>query len=223
MVVVPEFSLRVSDVLDSSFTISAPSKFKGIKVENIRVSIEGKTYDLLDSISVEGITPNSECVISYEYDRTYNGETVHVQAEDIKVKMGKKLPIINELKYEYKDNKLKIYYDIDDEANVITFATIYHSSGSIDIDISEKQVVIDNVRAFNPDDLELTIFVEIDSQTVSSTFITITEFEKFEAPAITPEPAAPVDNKKGCGKSGAYLISVFFAMSCFAFVLRKHR
>ena len=210
LVVVPEFSLKISDVLDSSFTISAPTKFKGIIVENIKVTIDGKEYDLIDNLEIKGIAPNTECIVSYEYDRTYNGERAHIQAEDIKVKMGQQIPIVKKLQYAYSDNKLTIYYDIDDSEHTATFATIYYSSGSIDIDVNEKMIVIDDVRSFNPDDLELTIFVEINSQTISSTFITISDFEKYEE-----------ESKKGCSKSGTYYLSVFFAMACLAFVFHK--
>ena len=232
LVVVPEFNLKISDVTDTSMTLSIPSGLVGVKISNVKLTIADLVYDLDSTLTIDNLNPNQLYSIDYSYDLTYRGETKRIEGKTFTVQMGRALPVVNNLKYQFKDGTLKIQYDIIDADGVIDIVSLYYSGGSLELDLSKNEVLIKNVRNFDKEDLELVLFVEINSQTDSSIVISL-EAGHFEE--IKEEPQQPINpeipneepkennNKKSCScKSAIVFAGMLFASAIIIIFKKRH-
>lgn len=214
LVVVPEISLKVSNVTDTSLTLSKPDNYKGMTIDNIKVYLNNQKYNLKDSLTIDNLTPSMLYTYYYTYDRTYNGIKTNIQSPDCNVQMGKKLPVINELHYTIDNNKFTFSYDISDEASAITSAVLYYSSGYKTLDLSSNSLVIENIGKFDNADLELVLFVEIGSSTTDTIVLRYSDISQ-----VVPDGQA----KEGCGKSSMVFISSMIGLIGLSYIILKKK
>lgn len=171
LIVVPEIELTLSDVMDTSLVINAPQALKDVEVSNIKVTIDGKTYDLHDSIQITGLKSKETYEITYSYDRTYKGVVTHLDGDPITVTTGKKIPTIENVLYAYHNNTLKIVFDMSDPDEAITVMRLYYNGKNKTINSNE--VIIENLPSLNATTLRLVAPYDIESITNSVIYITI--------------------------------------------------
>ncbi len=165
LIVIPEIELNVSDVTDSSITINAPKALNDIKVENIKVSIDNKEYDLTDSLNIEDLESKKEYTINYSYDRTYNGKTEKINGDPIVVKTGKIIPSVNKLEYIYNQTNqtLTLKIDINDPDSTVTLMRLTNGSEKIKVDAGTTELVLENIRSFDASKLSLVVLYDIET------------------------------------------------------------
>lgn len=218
LVVVPEISLEITDVLDSTLTVKKPATSPDIAISNIVVNINNKNYNLDgDSLVIEGLNPTTEYDFNYSYNRTMNGVTTLVNGDTIKVKTGNTLPTIEKFNYKYENNTLTVEYEINDPTNIITFATLNIGRKTNIIDLSNPQVVFNNVTEFDPETLVITLVVDLNSSTDTSLKISFDGAQ----PIVEDVPVQDDNNGGGCGNSGYVLISFMALLSLSYIVFKK--
>ena len=227
LVVVPELSLKVSDVTDTSLTITCPDEIVGVTVENIKVSINGGSLqDITSTMTIENLTPTSVCTINYEYDRTYKGETVHVHADEIKVKMGKTIPTLKTFTYTKNETgETVVKYEFNDPNNSIETIKLYYTGGSKTLKLENNEIVLPK-KEYKQEDFSIVLFFNLESETTYSATVEYDGIQYIEdapiEPIINPEVEPEAPTKKGC-RSGAYYFTILPMMLAAAFILiKKH-
>lgn len=199
LVVVPEIDLKVTNATDTSFELNAPNKIKGFDVSNVKVTVNGKTYDLNDKITIDGLKANSTYTVKYEYDRVYNGDSAHIIADEFTVKTGKTSPTMDSFAFRLEDGVLTVNYKFNDPDNAITSAKVYYPGGSKTLDLTKDTIEIATSKQVKAEDITITVFADIDSETdFSKTF-------EFTNPRLIEPTTDPSPTKKGC-MSGCYII-----------------
>ncbi|MBR2891386.1 MAG: phosphodiester glycosidase family protein [Bacilli bacterium] len=213
LIVVPEIELVLSDVLDTSLVINAPKNLDDVIVENISVTINNQTFDLVDSYKVENLESKKEYTITYSYDRTYDGVTERINGDPIVVTMGKHIPTISNVRYDYKDNTLKVTFDINDPDEAINIMRLYYNNKNKTI--TSNEVIIENLTSFDPSTLRIIAPYEIGSITNSVMYITINaeDFKQFEVEE---------EKKSGC-QTGAYVSLMLTSMIGLAYIIIKRK
>ena len=171
LIVVPEIELTLSDVLDTSLVVNAPEAFKDVQVDNIKVTINGNTYDLEDSLKITGLKSKETYKITYTYDRIYQGVVTHLQGDPIIVTMGKTIPTIENVFYAYENNTLKIVFDMNDPDEAITVMRLYYNNKNKTVNSNE--IVIEDLANLNISTLKLVAPYDIESITNAVIYITI--------------------------------------------------
>ena len=87
-------------------TLSIPTNLKGIEISNVKITVNGNEYDVQDSITISNLTANTKYDVSFNYDLLYHGKQSHVDGKTFSVQMGKQLPTVSNLQFNYKDGKL---------------------------------------------------------------------------------------------------------------------
>jgi len=214
LVVVPEISLNVSNVTDTSLTISEPTNYKGMIIDNIKVTINNKEYSLKEKLTIDNLKANTQYEITFTYDRTYNGKTSKVIGDSLIITTGNPIPKINNLSYQLKDNSLIINYNITDTSS-ISSALVYYTGGSKPLDLTTNQITIPNVSSVNESDLKVVLFIDINSSTTTTIVKTYDNFNEIKEEVKETK-------KSGCGKASMVVLSMITLFGTL-YVIRKKK
>ena len=213
LVVIPEITLNISEVTDSSMVISAPTEIKDVEVSNIKVTVAGKTYNLSNSIKIENLESMTEYEILYSYDRKYDGETTRVVSDPQIIKTAKRMPTLSDIKYKYSDETLTVSFNVNDPDITITAIKVYYTGGSKNIPLENNEIVIENVQSLNPNDFKIVIVSAIESPTEHTKYITYQSDNFTEAK----------DKASGCQMGGAYISMLMTMTIGLAFLIMKRK
>ena len=216
LVVIPEITLNVSEVTESSLVIKAPTQIEGVEVSNIKVTVDGKTYDLVDTLKIENLKSKTEYEIGYSYDRNYNGETSRIESDPLFVKTAKIPPTVSNIKYKLNGETLTVSFDISDPDSTIKTFRLYYTGGNKNVDVENQEVVIENVKSFKPEDFKIVIVSAIESPTEHIRYVTYTS-EDFTKVEETPEKGS------GCQAGTAYVGMCVTMAIGLAFIILKRK
>ena len=238
LVVIPDASLKVTSVDDSSVTVEMPKLGVDFSVKDYYVKVNGKVHTMNfdeGTLTIDNLDSKTNYTIEYGYKIMYDGYERNVEGEPIVIKTGNIIPEINSYTYKILNNNLIITFDLVDPDATISFATVFIKGKAYDLNLEKKQMIVKNVSSFDPTTLSISVVYQLNSSTnatVSTTFsdiLAIEEGTKPEQPIQPEDPEQPEEPEKPSNENGsncsigAQVISLILLMSLCGILINKRK
>ena len=132
LIVVPEVKMQLSKYTDTTVNLYYGCLDSKISISDLVVTVNGISKPMTDTTMVfDGLTPNTDCILTYTYNLTYKGKTSTVTSKNMKFKTGKPQPGINKLVFDVSQdgNQIEFNYNITDSDSLISFLMIKYNGG----------------------------------------------------------------------------------------------
>lgn len=153
LVVVPNIQIQKSEITDTSIKLSYGKLTKGITISNLKVTIDGITKEMNSNEFVfDGLLPETEYELTYNYDLTYNGGTTNVDGNKYTFKTGSLRPSVKNGYFELVNNQVHLNFIIEDEKELSTFICLEYSKNLEfidDIGLNTFDFALDEIENFN--------------------------------------------------------------------------
>lgn len=248
LVVIPDASLKVTNVDDKSLTVEMPKLGIDFSVKDYYVKVNGEVHTIditKGTLTIENLSPKTSYVIEYGYKIMYDGYERDVEGEPIVINTGNEIPAINSYTYRLANNNLILNFDISDPDNTISFATVFINGKSYDLNLEKKQIVVKNVSSFDSNSLSVVVVYLLNSSTNATVSTTYSDILAIDADAkpehvhkyvegvcecgeVDPnyeQPEKPNDNEnEGSSCSlGTHVISLVLLMSLCGILINKRK
>lgn len=130
LIVVPELNIKTSDYTDTSVKLSFGEISKGIKIENIKVSINNVEKMMTSNEMIfDGLTNDTLYELTYNYDVTYEGIKTNVTSKKQTFKTGKVPPKVEKSIFDIINDNVVINYKITDVNNLASMMILNYKNG----------------------------------------------------------------------------------------------
>lgn len=236
LVVIPDASLTVKNVTDTSMTVEMPKLGNDFNVKDYNVKVNGESYVMNPAegvITINNLSPKTTYTIEYEYKIMYDGNERSVKGTPITVKTGNNIPLVNQYQYKIVNNNLVIVFDIIDIDNTISFATVFINGKDYDLKLDTKQLVVRNVSEFDPNSLSIVVVYQLNSTTSGTVSVTYEDVLAVDLDKVVEEPEEPEKpeqpeqpdepEKESKCNAGAHFISIILLMSLCGILINKRK
>ena len=236
LVVIPDASLTVKNVTDTSMTVEMPKLGNDFNVKDYNVKVNGESYVMNPAegvITINNLSPKTTYTIEYEYKIMYDGNERSVKGTPITVKTGNNIPLVNQYQYKIVNNNLVIVFDIIDTDNTISFATVFINGKDYDLKLDTKQLVVRNVSEFDPNSLSIVVVYQLNSTTSGTISVTYEDVLAIDLDKVVEEPEEPEQpeqpeqpdepEKESKCNAGAHFISIILLMSLCGILINKRK
>ena len=231
LLVMKDPKLAISEPVGNTITLKKVGNVVEGTLQNVKIKVDSKEYPMTgDSVTVTGLKPNMEYVVSYSYEIVNKDGTIE-KGSSHSYKLTTEDYEFPELKSFEEDKKengtLTLKYRIGDDSGVVK--KVYIKNGDVET-IAEGlsgKVVIENINT--KIDNSFTLVVEltngevVELSTLDYAANTIPGKVDSDAP-VTDNPGTPSEpQKSGCKKDAALLVVSLISLSSMVVIFKKKR
>ena len=231
LLVMKDPKLSISEPVGNTITLKKVGNVVDGTLQNVKIKVDSKEYPMTgDSVTVTGLKPNMEYVVSYSYEIVNKDGTIE-KGSSHSYKLTTEDYEFPELKSFEEDKKengtLTLKYRIGDGSGVVK--KVYIKNGDVETiaDGLSGKVVIENINT--KIDNSFTLVVEltngevVELSTLDYAANTIPGKVDSDAP-VTDNPGTPSEpQKSGCKKDAALLVVSLISLSSMVVIFKKKR
>ncbi len=235
LLVMKDPKLEIQEPVGNTITLKKVGQVIDGTLQNVKIKIDSKEYPMEgDSVTVTGLKPNMEYVVSYSYEIVNKDGTIE-KGSSHTYKMTTEDYEFPELKSFEEDKKengtLTLKYRINDKSGVVS--KVYVKNGDVET-IAEGlsgKVIIENIdtKVKNSFTLvvELTNGETVELSTLDYEANTIPEKEEVNNPGNEnpgdENPGGGDVSEKGCKKDATLLVISLISLSSMLVIFKKKR
>jgi hypothetical protein len=227
--------LEIQEPVSNTITLKKVGQVIDGTLQNVKIKIDSKEYPMEgDSVTVTGLKPNMEYVVSYSYEIVNKDGTIE-KGSSHTYKMTTEDYEFPELKVFEEDEKengtLTLKYRINDKSGVVS--KVYVKNGDVET-IAEGlsgKVVVENIDTKVKNSfilvVELTNGETVELSTLDYEANTIPGKEEVNNPGNEnpgdENPGEGDASEKGCKKDAALLVVSLISLSSMLVIFKKKR
>ena len=232
LLVMKDPKLAIQEPVGNTITLKKTGQVIDGTLQNVKIKIDSKEYPMTgDSVTVTGLKPNMEYVVSYSYEIVNKDGSIE-KGSSHTYKMTTEDYEFPELKVFEEDKKengtLTLKYRINDKSGVVS--KVYVKNGDVET-IAEGlsgKVVVENIdtKVENSFTLvvELTNGETLELSTLDYAANTIPGKEVADNPGNdNPGEEEPKPEKSGCKKDAALLVVSLISLSSMFVIFKRKR
>ena len=232
LLVMKDPKLAIEDPVGNTITLKKTGQVVDGTLQNVKIKVDSKEYPMEgDSVTVTGLKPNMEYVVSYSYEIVNSDGSVE-KGSSHTYKLTTEDYEFPELKIFEEDKKengtLTLKYRINDDSGVVS--KVYVKNGDVET-IAEGlsgKVVIENIDTKIENSftlvVELTNGETLELSTLNYAANSIPAKEVASDPSgDNPTDVEPKPGKSGCKKDAALLVVSLIGLSSMFVIFRRKR
>lgn len=221
LVVVPSMKLNIEEVTDTTASFSHFNKAKGITVSNVIAKIndkDGKTVQQKEikdgSLNLEGLSPNMDYTLVYEYDLKYKDYNLH-NTKSLTFSTGSLRPTLTDYYYTIEGDNYVFNFTLSDPSSILIQA--YLSCGKL------PNFIRGNVGAIvvPKDKITKDVFTIVLEYNVGA-YPSSSSRDVYTIEELKVEEPPKEETKKKCGKkSSVAIVQLLAAVSLAGIIIKR--